>query len=242
MELTVRPYLTAGIAVLGSSALIASPIAPAPPDIQIPSPPSVTADTQLAGIADDIAAALSFLVTQTSDLINFGLITVADGVTFGAQQFAALVAFGANGVSALTAAAASMGVFINDSLAQLIVFGVNQTATLVNFGLAQTAAAIAFAAQGVAGLAAAGAAAFSGLVAAAAQAGVFVNTSIGGLLTFAINSVLPAPIAGALTPFVAGLTGLVNFGIGQTAAGLIFGAQTFAGLVAAGATTVAGLA
>jgi len=151
MELALRPYVTAGIAVVGASALIASPIAPAPPDIQVPAPPSVTADPQLTGIASDIAAALSFLVTQTSDLINFGLITVAQGATFGAQQFADLIAFGANGVSALTAAAASMGVFITDSLAQLIVFGVNQTATLVNFGLAQTAGAIAFAAQGVAG-------------------------------------------------------------------------------------------
>src|SRR6478609_4426392 len=99
MELTVRPYVTAGIAVIGASALIASPIAPPAPD------------TQLTGIASDVAAALAFLVTQTSDLVNFGLITVADGATFGAQQFADLVAFGANGVSALTAAGAAMGVF-----------------------------------------------------------------------------------------------------------------------------------
>src|ERR1044072_8859435 len=137
MELALRPYVTARIAVVGATALIASPIVPAPPDIQVPAPPSVTADPQLTGIADDIAAALSFLVTQTSDLINFGLITVAAGATFGAQQFADLLAFGANVFSALTAAAVSMGFFITDSLAQLIVLGVNQTATLVNFGLAQ---------------------------------------------------------------------------------------------------------
>ena len=76
MELTVRPHLAAGIAVVGASALIASPIAPPPPDIQVPSLPSVTADTQLLSVSE----ALAFLVTQTSELMNFGLISVSSAL------------------------------------------------------------------------------------------------------------------------------------------------------------------
>jgi hypothetical protein len=127
------------------------------------------------------------------------LISVEEGATFGAGQFAALIAAGAGGVTALTAAAAEMGVFVTDSLAELIVFGMEQTATLINFQIGQVADFIDFAAQGITGLAGFGAQQFALLVQEAVTAGVFFNTQLGGLVTFAIDSLLPAPIAGALT-------------------------------------------
>ncbi|MGV0803418.1 hypothetical protein ABQF26_40945, partial [Mycolicibacterium elephantis] len=61
----------------------------------------------------DAASALTFLITQTSELINSGLIAVAEGLTFGADQFAALIAAGPATVAELVAAAAEAGAYFS---------------------------------------------------------------------------------------------------------------------------------
>ncbi|MDQ2635456.1 MAG: hypothetical protein M3Y83_01105, partial [Actinomycetota bacterium] len=245
MELAARPLVTTGVAIIGATALIANPVAAPAPEIAIPSLPSLSANNELlASVLDlpaptlvtpaDAASALTFLITQTSELINAGLITVAEGITFGATQFAALVAAGATTVTGLVAAAAELGVFLNTQLAELVIFGVTQAAGLVNFAVAQAAAALVGAGAALVGVIAAGAEAFVDLIAAAAEAGTFYTSGAAELVVFALNSVLPAPFAAPLEFLVTFGAGLVNFGITAAAAGLAGGTEAFVGLLAAG--------
>ena len=38
MQLSLRPYVTTGVAIVGASVLVAAPISPAPPDVKIAMP------------------------------------------------------------------------------------------------------------------------------------------------------------------------------------------------------------
>ena len=38
MQLSLRPYVTAGVAIVGASVIAIAPIQPTPPDVQIPNP------------------------------------------------------------------------------------------------------------------------------------------------------------------------------------------------------------
>ena len=50
MQLSLRPYLTAGVAIAGASVIAVAPIQPTPTDIQIPNPiAQVERDVQLTG-------------------------------------------------------------------------------------------------------------------------------------------------------------------------------------------------
>src|SRR5829696_1023294 len=70
MQLSLRPYVTAGVAIAGASAIAIAPIQPTPPDVHIPNPVAeVARDVQLAanGTLPSIETqydALALLVTQ----------------------------------------------------------------------------------------------------------------------------------------------------------------------------------
>jgi len=67
MQLSLRPYLTAGVAIAGASVIAVAPIQPIPTDIQIPNPTvQVVRDVQLT--ADEIETAVNDLVFQFTEL------------------------------------------------------------------------------------------------------------------------------------------------------------------------------
>ena len=48
MQLSLRPYVTAGVAIVGASVIAIAPIRPTPPEVHIPNPmPEVAHDVQL---------------------------------------------------------------------------------------------------------------------------------------------------------------------------------------------------
>ena len=48
MQLSLRPYVTAGVAIVGASVIAIAPIQPTPPDVHIPNPVAeVARDVQL---------------------------------------------------------------------------------------------------------------------------------------------------------------------------------------------------
>ena len=67
MQLSLRPYLTAGVAIAGASVIAVAPIQPIPTDIQIPNPMAqVVRDVQLT--ADEIETAWNDVVFQITEL------------------------------------------------------------------------------------------------------------------------------------------------------------------------------
>ena len=67
MQLSLRPYLTAGVAIAGASVIAVAPIQPIPTDIQIPNPTvQVVRDVQLT--ADEIETAWNDVVFQITEL------------------------------------------------------------------------------------------------------------------------------------------------------------------------------
>lgn len=81
----IRPYLISGVAVLGASALVVTPVAPLPSQ---PEPPPIA----LAALAQPLAAPTTLASIQPFDLVgqqvSFHVGFVADFVATGAQLFA----------------------------------------------------------------------------------------------------------------------------------------------------------
>ena len=66
MQLSLRPYVTAGVAIVGASVIAIAPIQPTPPDVHIPNPVAeVARDVQLT--AEPTAGQM--IETQYNDLI-----------------------------------------------------------------------------------------------------------------------------------------------------------------------------
>ena len=70
MRLALRPYVTTGVALVGAAVIVASPVAPPPPDIQVAAPAVTTAKVQLAAdfvtLFVDTATNLGLLFDQAS--------------------------------------------------------------------------------------------------------------------------------------------------------------------------------
>ena len=67
MQLSLRPYVTAGVAIVGASVIAIAPIQPTPPDVHIPNPVAeVARDIQLT--ANEPTAG-QMIETQYNDLI-----------------------------------------------------------------------------------------------------------------------------------------------------------------------------
>ena len=81
MHLSLRPYVTTGVALVGASVIAVAPIAPTPTDIQISNP--------VAQVERDVQLTAREIETLVNDLIfNF----VASPTVFLAQLPAPLVA------------------------------------------------------------------------------------------------------------------------------------------------------
>ena len=66
MQLSLRPYVTAGLAIAGASVIAVAPIQPMPTDVQIPNPAAeVARDVQLAGFIDETVNSLVFTFVAT---------------------------------------------------------------------------------------------------------------------------------------------------------------------------------
>jgi hypothetical protein len=74
MQLSLRPYVTTGVAIVGASVLVAAPISPAPPDITIANPAEglalaqSTTDVELASLLSDLLADFNLVATVGGDV------------------------------------------------------------------------------------------------------------------------------------------------------------------------------
>ncbi len=85
MQGAIRPYLTAGVALVGASVIAVSPVAPPVPDIKVAAAPSVSSAMQLASATNPLVA-LGDLFGNTGNSLN-GLVqqVVADPAPILAQ-------------------------------------------------------------------------------------------------------------------------------------------------------------
>jgi hypothetical protein len=72
MQIAVRSYLTAGIAVVGATALIASPISVAPPEVHLPAIPAASASVDLAAVVNPITEWVQVIQTTFNNVAALG--------------------------------------------------------------------------------------------------------------------------------------------------------------------------
>lgn len=72
VHVAVRSYLTAGVAVVGASALIAAPLAVPPPEIHLPAIHASTVEVQLAALANPIAEWVTVVQTTFANVAALG--------------------------------------------------------------------------------------------------------------------------------------------------------------------------
>ena len=72
VHVAVRSYLTAGVAVVGASALIAAPLAVPPPEIHLPAIHVSSAEVQLAALANPIAEWVTVVQTTFANVATLG--------------------------------------------------------------------------------------------------------------------------------------------------------------------------
>ena len=78
MQLSLRPDVTTGVAIVGASVLVAAPIAPAPPDLKIPMPAESvataqsSAEVELASVITDLLGAFNALSVAAGQGIGGG--------------------------------------------------------------------------------------------------------------------------------------------------------------------------
>ena len=79
MQLSLRPEVTAGVAIVGASVLVAAPIAPAPPDVKIPMPAESvalaqsSAEVELASVITDLLSAFDELSVAIGQGLGGGM-------------------------------------------------------------------------------------------------------------------------------------------------------------------------
>ncbi|OPX06765.1 hypothetical protein [Mycobacterium sp. AT1] len=73
VHVAVRSYLTAGVAVVGASALIAAPLAVPPPEIHLPAIHASSAEVQLAALANPIAEWVTVVQTTFANVAALGI-------------------------------------------------------------------------------------------------------------------------------------------------------------------------
>jgi len=73
VHVAVRSYLTAGVAVVGASALIAAPLAVPPPEIHLPAIHASSAEVQLAALANPIAEWVTVVQTTFANVAALGV-------------------------------------------------------------------------------------------------------------------------------------------------------------------------
>lgn len=76
MQIAVRSYLTAGVAMMGAAALVAAPISTSPPEIQVPA--IYSAQVNLAAAVDPITPWLSVFGDAFSNVVGIGTAVASD--------------------------------------------------------------------------------------------------------------------------------------------------------------------
>ncbi len=72
MQIAVRSYLTAGIAVVGATAIVAAPIAVAPPEVHIPATLGSSAAVDLTALANPITEWVQVIQTSLNNVAALG--------------------------------------------------------------------------------------------------------------------------------------------------------------------------
>ena len=76
MQVAVRSYLTAGVALIGASAIVAAPITPTPPDIQVPA--IYSANVELAASTGPIEQWINVFASAFNNVAQIGAAVAAD--------------------------------------------------------------------------------------------------------------------------------------------------------------------
>ena len=93
MQLSLRPYVTAGMAIAGASVIAVAPIQPTLPDVQIPNPiAQVSRDVQLTGFIDDTVnqVLFSLIASPTVQISEALLVPLAEALGVDEATAAAL--------------------------------------------------------------------------------------------------------------------------------------------------------
>ena len=76
MQVAVRSYLTAGVALIGAGAIVAAPITPSPPDIQVPA--IYSANVELAASTGPIEQWINVFASAFNNVAQIGAAVAAD--------------------------------------------------------------------------------------------------------------------------------------------------------------------
>ena len=79
MHAAVRPYVTAGAALVGASVIAVTPIAPPPPDVQVANPADRLAADSIANIPVNLFDAIANIPANEIDAINSWSAAIASG-------------------------------------------------------------------------------------------------------------------------------------------------------------------
>lgn len=78
MHAAVRPYLTAGVALIGAGAIIASPVRPSVPEINLPALHASSAAVELAAVVNPIEAWVNVFGATVDNVSKLGAAVAAD--------------------------------------------------------------------------------------------------------------------------------------------------------------------
>ncbi|MGV0811191.1 hypothetical protein ABQF34_04475 [Mycolicibacterium boenickei] len=78
MQLAVRPYLTAGVVLVGAAAIVTSPVRPSIPDIHMPALSSSSAAVELTAATDPISAWVNVFGNTFGNVSQIGGAIIAD--------------------------------------------------------------------------------------------------------------------------------------------------------------------
>jgi hypothetical protein len=128
MQVAVRSYLTAGVAIVGATALVAAPITTSPPDIQVPG--IHAAQVELAAVANPIEQWLQVFQGTVNNVVGIGGAVVADPAPVLRQVFRNQLGYVQVITPALTETADNYLTF----LTQTVPTGLRQVATQIADG------------------------------------------------------------------------------------------------------------
>ena len=127
MQLAVRSYLTAGVALVGAGAIAVSPITLAPPEVHLPSIHAASAAVDLAATVDPITEWVQVLTTTFNNVAALGAQVQADPAPILQQLITNQLAYAGIVAPALQEAAGTLVSGLS-SIPQTLVTATNQLA------------------------------------------------------------------------------------------------------------------
>ncbi|MCV7230792.1 hypothetical protein [Mycolicibacterium komossense] len=114
MQVAVRSYLTAGVAMVGATALIASPISMSPPQVQIPA--IYSAQVGLSATVDPITPWLNVVENALTNVAGIGTAVASDPAPALRQLITNWVGYGGTLVTGLTGAGGAAASWATETL------------------------------------------------------------------------------------------------------------------------------